>query len=73
MTSYRFAVANTKPTECVTGVRHIGFNGTDTDLCTLTYGKVRAVPGHSPGYAPPVTQLLPATVERLPCSGAEIT
>jgi hypothetical protein len=51
MTSYLFAVANNKPTECITGVKNIGFNGTDTDLCTITYGKVRAVPGNYPGYA----------------------
>ena len=73
MTSYLFAVANYKPTECITGVRDIGFNGTDTDLCTLTYGKVRAVPGQVPGYAPPVTEQLPATVELLPCPDTEIT
>ena len=29
--------------------------------------------GTSPGYAPPVTEQLPATVELLPCSGTEIT
>jgi hypothetical protein len=54
-------------------MQDIGFNGTDTDLCTITYGKVRAVPGNSPGYAPPVTEQLPETVEMLPHPGAEIT
>jgi len=35
MTSYLFAVANYKPTECITGVWYIGFNGTEADLARL--------------------------------------
>jgi len=47
MTSYLFAVANYKPTECITDAPGIGLSGTDTDsyarLLMARFGPCRGI------------------------------